>query len=76
MESTKIYVYRYIWQTLSVDENGEDKKITNCKIISGLIPEQDQFSQMLRDNEEVLKATRIYLHEYDVTQIEQYDFIK
>ena len=75
MEPTKIYVYRYIWQTLSV-ENGEEKKITNCKIISGLIPEQEQFMQMLRNDEEVLKATRIYLHEYDVTQIEQYDFIK
>ena len=75
MEPTKIYVYRYIWQTLSV-ENGEEKKITNCKIISGLSPEQEQFMQMLRNDEEVLKATRIYLHEYDVTQIEQYDFIK
>lgn len=76
MESVKIYVYRYIWQTIVVDEDGEEKKVTNCKILSGLMAEQEAFSEMLKNDDSICKATRIYLHEYDVSQIEQYEFIK
>lgn len=76
MENVKIYVYRYIWQTIQIDENGDEKKITNCKIVSGLIPEHDQFKEMLRNDDNIVKATSLYLHEYDVSQIEQYEFIK
>lgn len=76
MESVKVYVYRYIWQTVAADESGEEKKITNCKILSGLMAEHETFSDMLKNDDSIIKATRIYLHEYDVSQIEQYEFIK
>lgn len=65
----KIYVYRYMW-LFDGSEN------LNIKVLSGCLQEHEDFMKALKNDETVLKAVRVYLHEIDVNLIEFYDDIK
>lgn len=64
-----IYVYRYIWTV-------KDNPNMCIKVISGLFEEHKAFEDALKKAPEVEKASRVYLHEYDVSLIELYETVK
>lgn len=64
-----IFVYRYIWTV-------KDNPNMCIKVISGLPDEHKAFEEALRKAPEVEKASRVYLHEYDVNLIELYEAVK
>lgn len=61
--------YRYMW----LFEGNEN---LNIKVITGLDVEHDDFIKALQDDDRVVNACRVYLHEIDINLIEFYDSIK
>lgn len=69
MENNKIYTYRYIWLM-------KDNDKLNVRIISGVKEEHEQFVKVLHENKAVEKASRVYVNEYDVTKMDDYEPVK
>lgn len=69
MENNKIYVYRYIWLMKNSDK-------LNVRIISGIKEEHEQFVNVLLDNNHVEKASRVYVCEYDIVKMDDYEPVK
>lgn len=68
-EDKKILVYRYMW----LFEGNDNMCI---KVLSGVLREHEQFINALKNDSEVVKCVRVYLHEYNVDLIEFYESIK
>lgn len=67
---TVIYTYRYMWKSKTAGGK-------YCiQIVSGLEQEHKEFMAKLNSNEDVLCATRIYLHEINVLYSEQHEIVK
>lgn len=69
MENNKIYTYRYIWLIKNNDK-------LNVRIISGIKEEHEQFVKVLLDNVDVEKASRVYVCEYDIVKMDDYEPVK
>lgn len=68
--ATVIYTYRYMWKSKAA--NGK-----YCiQIVSGVEQEHKEFMSKLNANDDVLCASRIYLHEINVLYTEQHEIIK
>lgn len=69
MENNKIYTYRYIWLMKNSDK-------LNVRIISGIKEEHEQFVKVLLENDDVEKASRVYVCEYDIVKMDDYEPVK
>lgn len=69
MKENVIYTYRYIWLM-------KDNDKLNVRIISGVKEEHEQFVKVLQENKLVEKASRVYVNEYDVTKMDDYEPVK
>lgn len=68
--NTVVYTYRYIWKSKAADGK-------YCvQIVSGVEQEHKEFMARLNSNDDVLCASRIYLHEINVLFTEQHETIK
>ena len=65
---TKIFVYLYMW----LFDGSENMCI---KVLSDIPEAHEKFMDMLKADERVSKASRVYLHEYDINKIEFYENI-
>lgn len=63
-----IYVYRYMWLV-----DGSEK--LNIKVVSGTVEEHELFINALKNEQSIVNACRVYLHEIDINLIEMYDSI-
>lgn len=71
MENQKIYTFQYLWQI----KDGDDKK-TCVKIVTDVMAGHLAFKQMLKESPDVIQANCVYLNEYDVSRLEQYEIVK
>lgn len=68
---TTVFTYRYIWKVKEAK-----KDMFNVKYITGVKQEHDKFMSMLRNDENVITASRIYVNEINVTLTEQHEIVK
>lgn len=66
-----IYTYRYIWKTKDAK-----KDMFNVKYITDVEKSHETFMQVLRDNDSVVCASRIYVSEVNVSLTEQHEIVK
>lgn len=67
-----IYTYRYMWLT----EASKEADKVNVRLITGVAEEHDAFIKTLQESDEVVNATRCYVCEYDVAQMDLYEKVK
>lgn len=72
--NAKIYVYRYIFQTKSDDD--DDKPKLCVKYISDVVAAHDAFKSALLGDPNVVSAIREYVSEIDCTYLGSVDHVK
>lgn len=69
MENQYIYVYRYLWQA-------KDNENICVKVVSGLLAEHDKIIESIKNDDNIVKCTRVYMSQYDPNKLEEYESIK
>ena len=63
-----VKTYRYMWLY------ADDEKL-NVRFVSGTEEEHEKFIQALKDDDRIINATRVYVHEIDINHVEVYENI-